>query len=167
MTSSGRTSSSAVLVRALVAYSVYEHGNEGGSATRIDLSLQPRSCTLEDNGRGIGLDREGYVVGLLEQLAVRRSEVALHGIGLAMIAMSCPSMVIESRRKGFLRTQRFAWGVAQGAVASEAWAGATGTRVTLTIADDAPDIDFGEVVEQVELWRQAHQGLEIEVSWGA
>ncbi len=166
MTAPGRTNPSSVLVRALVAYSVYEHGNEGGSATRIDLSLQPRSCTVQDNGRGMGLEREGYVVGLLEQLAVRRSEVALHGIGLAIIAMSCPRLVIESWRKGFLHTQSFAWGIAQGDVQSEPSTGATGTRVTLTIADDAPDIDSGQVVAQVELWRQAHQGLAIEVSCG-
>jgi hypothetical protein len=67
----------------------------------------------------MGLDREGYVVGLLEQLAARRSEVALHGIGLAIIAMSCPMLRIESRRNGRLFTQVFVWGLAQGPVISE------------------------------------------------
>ena len=49
---------------ALIAYSIYEHGYEGGTATRVHVRLGDRSCVLEDNGRGIGLHREGYVVGL-------------------------------------------------------------------------------------------------------
>jgi hypothetical protein len=35
----------------------------------------------------MGLDRDGSVTGLLEQLAARRSEVALNGIGLAIVAL--------------------------------------------------------------------------------
>ena len=116
---------STVLVRALLAYSVHEH--QDGTATQLHLTLQPRSCTVQDNGRGMGLDRDGYVVGLLEQLAARRSEVALHGIGLAIIAMSSPLLRIESRRNGRLSAQAFAWGVAQGPVCSEPAEGATGT----------------------------------------
>ena len=73
---------SSVLVRALLAYSVYEHRYEGGTATSVRLTIQPRKCTLQDNGRGIGLHRDGYVSGLIEQLAVRRNEVALHGLGV-------------------------------------------------------------------------------------
>ena len=68
---------STVLVRALLAYSVHEH--QAGTATQLHLALQRRSCIVRDNGRGIGLDRNGYVAGLLEQLAARRREVALHG----------------------------------------------------------------------------------------
>ena len=156
--------SSAVLVRALLAYSVYEHRYEGGTATQVELRLQPRSCTLEDNGRGISLHREGYVTGLVEQLAVRRGEVALHGLGLAIIAMSSPLMTIQSRRDGRSFVQRFAWGVAQGQLESEPWEGQTGTCVTFVLSDDAPVIDFGEVVAQAEFWRAAHPGLHIEVS---
>lgn len=166
MNSPSFPNSSAVLVRALLAYSVYEHKYEGGTATQVELKLQPRSCTLEDNGRGIGLHRDGYVTGLVEQLAARRSEVALHGLGLAIIAMSSPSMTIQSRRDGRSFVQRFAWGVAQGQLETEPWDGPTGTRVTFTIPDDAPVIDFGEVVAQAEFWRTAHPGLHIEVFCG-
>ena len=152
---------STVLVRALLACSVHEH--HAGAATRIDVALGPRSCTLEDDGRGMGLDRDGYVVGLVEQLAARRSEVALHGIGLAIIAMSTPKMHIESRRNGHLSIQTFAWGVAQGPVRSEPVEGANGTRVMLTLPDEAPEIDRDEVLVQVEFWRSAHPGLRIDV----
>ena len=70
----------------LIAYSVHEH--QEGSATRVTVTLTPHSCAVEDDGRGMGLDRDGYVSGLLEQLTARQGEVALHGIGLAVLAMS-------------------------------------------------------------------------------
>lgn len=159
-----RPNASSVLVLALIAYCVYEHQEETGKATQIRVDLQRRSFGVEDDGRGIGLHREGYVVGLIEQLSPRRSEVALHGIGLAIAAMSAPSVLVESRRDGFLRRQHFAWGVAQGPVHAKPWAGASGTRVTLTLADDAPDIDVEAVMAQVEAWRAGHPGLKIVVS---
>lgn len=160
----GPVNASTVLVRALLAYSVHEHQDQAGAATRINLRLQPRSCCIEDDGRGIGLHRDGYVAGLLEQLAARRSEVALHGIGLAVIAMASPKMDIESRRNGQLFTQTFAWGVAQGPVRVEPWGGPTGTRITLRLSEEAAEIDFAQVIAQVEIWRAAHPGLEFKVS---
>jgi DNA gyrase/topoisomerase IV subunit B len=53
---------SSVHVLALIAYAVHEH--QAGSAKRIRVALKPRECTLEDDGRGMGLDRPGYVTGL-------------------------------------------------------------------------------------------------------
>ena len=156
---------STVLVRALLAYSVHEH--QAGTATQLHLTLQPRSCTVQDNGRGMGLDRDGYVVGLLEQLAARRTEVALHGIGLAILAMSAPLLRIESRRNGRLSTQAFAWGVAQGPVRNEPAEGATGTCVMFTLPNEAPEIDCDEVLAQVEIWRTAHPGLKIDIVFPA
>lgn len=160
----GPVDPSSLLVRALVAYSVYEHGNEGGTATRIKLELQPRLCILEDNGRGMGLHRAGYAESLLEQLSVRQGNVSLHGLGLAIISMSSPLMTIESRRNGTVFRQEFAWGVARGAVQSEPWEGPTGTRITLQIADNAPPIDLVQVVAQVDFWQSFHPGLRIEVA---
>jgi len=157
--------SSAVLIRALIAYSVYEHRYEGGTATCVSVKLGARSCTIEDDGRGIGLHREGYVTGLVEQLAVRQAKVALHGLGLAVAAMSSPSMVVWSRRDGYQFTQKFVWGVAQGDVEREPWSGSTGTRIMFALADGAPDIDVEAVTDQVALWRTAHPGLTIEVTF--
>jgi len=152
---------STLLVRALLAYSVHEHS--AGTASRLKLRLQPRSCTIEDDGRGMGLDREGYVVGLLEQLAARRSEVALHGIGLAIISMSSPLLTIESHRTGRVFTQTFAWGVAQGPVRSEPSDRGTGTRVTFALPGEALGIEPEEVLAQVDVWRAAYPRLEIDV----
>jgi len=164
MNSPSPPNASAVLIRALIAYSVYEHKYEGGTATRVSINLKARSCTLEDDGRGIGLHRPGYVTGLVEQLTSRGSKVAIHGLGLAIAAMSSPSTIIQSRRDGQQFTQGFAWGVAQGDVEHEPWSGLTGTRIMFTLADGAPDIDFEAVAAQVDLWRKAHPGLEMEVS---
>jgi DNA gyrase/topoisomerase IV subunit B len=157
---------SSVLIRALVAYSVHEHGNEGGTARTIRLALQRRGCILEDDGRGIGLHREGYVTGLVEQLAVRHGEVALHGLGLALIAMSSPSMLIESRREGQKYSQNFSWGVAQGGVQAEPWQGPSGTRIAVALPESAAEVDVGEVTAQIQLWRSAYPDLQIEIAQG-
>ena len=156
------TNPSSVLVRALIAYSVHEH--QEGSATRVVVTLAPRSCTVEDDGRGMGLDREGYVTGLLEQLTARQGEVALHGIGLAILAMSSPLLTIESRRAGQRFTQTYSWGQADGPVRSDPTGDATGTRVAFRLSSEAPGIDEAEVLEQVQIWRAAHPNLRLEVS---
>lgn len=153
--------SSSVLVRALIAFSVHEH--QVGSATRVAVTLAPESCTVEDDGRGMGLDRDGYVSGLLEQLAARQGEVALHGIGLAILAMSSPLLTIESWRDGRRYRQTFSWGLADGPVQSEAADETNGTRVTLRLANEAPRIDEVDVLEQVSIWRAAHPNLRFEV----
>ena len=156
---------SSLLVRTLLAYSVYEHGNEGGTASAVELRLGPRSCMLVDNGRGIGLHRDGYVTRLVGQLALCQAEVALHGLGLAVIAMSSPLMTIEARRDGRLRRQDFSWGVALAQVSDDPGEGASGTRISFTLPESAPEIDVEEVTEQVDHWRKAHPGLRIDVSF--
>lgn len=155
------TNPSSVLVRALIAYSVHEH--QEGSATRVTVTLTPHSCTVEDDGRGMGLDRDGYVSGLLEQLTARQGEVALHGIGLAILAMSSPLLTIESRRAGRRFTQTYSWGQADGPVRSDPAGDATGTRVAFRLSNEAPGINEAEVLEQVRIWRAAHPKLQLEV----
>ncbi len=155
------TNPSSVLVRALIAYSVHEH--QEGSATRVVVTLAPRSCTVEDDGRGMGLDREGYVSALLEQLTARQGEVALHGVGLAVLAMFSPLLTIESRRAGRRFTQTYSWGQADGPVRSEPADEVTGTRIAFSLSSEAPAIDEAEVLEQVQVWRAAHPNLRLEV----
>jgi hypothetical protein len=159
--SSQAVGTSSLLVRAVLAYSVHEH--QVGTAKWVRLELQRRSFIVEDDGRGMGLDRDGYLVGLLEQLAGRGGEVALHGIGLAIVAMSSPMLSIESRRGGLLSRQAYAWGIAQGPVHSQPADSERGTRVTVTLPGDAPEIESGDVLAQVEAWRATHPNLEFEV----
>ena len=85
---------------------------------------------------------------LSEQLALRQAKVAIHGLGLAVAAMSSPFMVIQSRRDGYQFTQRFSWGVAQGDIEREPWSGVTGTRIVITLPDEAPVIDAGAVTSR-------------------
>jgi DNA gyrase/topoisomerase IV subunit B len=145
----------------MLAYSVHEH--EVGSAKWVQLKMQRRSFTVQDDGRGMGLDRDGYAAGLLEQLTDRGGEVALHGIGLAIVAMSSPMLTIESRRGGRLSTQAYSWGISHGPVQSQPAGCETGTRVTVALPTEAPEIEIAEVLAQVEVWRAAHPELTIEV----
>jgi DNA gyrase/topoisomerase IV subunit B len=145
----------------LIAYSVHER--QEGSDTRVVVTLVPHSCTVEDDGRGMGLDREGYVSGLLEQLTARQGEVASHGIGPATLAMSSPLLAIESRRDGRRFTQTYSWGQTGGPVRSEPADEATGTRVAFSLSSESLAIDEAEVLEQVQIWWAAHPNLRLEV----
>jgi len=71
--------STALLATALLAYSVYEH--QLGFVRRVDVWLSSGRLTILDDGRGMGLHRDGYVDGLLGTLVGRTSDVQLHGIG--------------------------------------------------------------------------------------
>lgn len=152
-------------VLALVAYSVHEHQEDSGSADQIDITLGDGWCSVTDNGRGMGLHRPGYVDGLFEQLSTRKSAVALHGIGMAIVSMSSPLVKIESKRGGQILRQEFEWGRALGPVQSESHDGPSGTRVTVTLPDAAPAIDFDQVMAQAGVWRLANPGLRINVVW--
>jgi DNA gyrase/topoisomerase IV subunit B len=151
----------ALFARALLAYSVHEH--QEGHAHRIDVWLQPRSFTVQDDGRGMGLHREGYVADLMGLLCGARAELQLHGVGLSIVAASTPSLVVESRRDGKRWTQAFAWGIADAPPSSAPSGPETGTRVTVTVAPGSPDIDPAQVLAQIDLWRELYKGLTIAV----
>ena len=87
---------SSLFTDALLAYSVHEH--QLGHVKRVDMWVHMRSFTIQDDGRGMGLDRPGYVESLMGLLAGRGGEVQLHGVGLAIIAAATPLLTVESRR---------------------------------------------------------------------
>lgn len=147
---------------ALIAYAIHEH--QAGDAKRIRVELSPRGCTLEDDGRGMGLDRAGYVSSLVEQLTERQTLTALHGIGIAIVAMSSPWLMVESHRNNSLHKQVFSWGRALGPVESGPGSREFGTRVTLMLPQEATPIDPGPVFEQVEHWRASFPELLIDVT---
>jgi len=150
---------STLLARALLAYSVHEH--QQGHARRIDVWLRPESFTVQDDGRGMGLDREGYVEGLIGLLVGRPGAVQLHGVGLSLIAASTPRLSIESRRGGSLWKQSFTWGIADGPPLREPAGPETGTRITFDAQARPSEIDLAELLVQVDLWRQWNPGLTI------
>jgi DNA gyrase/topoisomerase IV subunit B len=152
---------STLIARALLAYSVYEHHE--GHATRVDVWVRPESFTVQDDGRGMGLDREGYVEGLVGLLVGRPGTVQLHGVGLSLIGASTPRLSIESRRGGRLWKQSFAWGIADGLPLQEPCGPETGTRITFDRSAGSSAFDLVELSRQIDLWREAHPRLKIVV----
>lgn len=154
-----RTLAVTLLARALLAYSVHEH--QEGHARRIDVWVRPRSLTVQDDGRGIGLDREGYVESLMGLLVGCAHVVQLHGVGLSLVATSTPRLDIESRRGGNLWKQSFAWGIADGPPLSEPSGSETGTRITFATQANVSEFDLASLLAQVDLWRQQNPELTI------
>lgn len=151
----------ALFTDALLAYSVHEH--QLGHVKRIDLRVQPRAFTIQDDGRGMGLDRPGYVESLLGLLAGAAGEVQLHGIALAIIAAASPRLTVESRRGDHNWMQCFAWGIAEAPPTQGPAGPARGTRVTVELPADAAVLDVETVRAQAARWQAAHPGLAIEV----
>jgi DNA gyrase/topoisomerase IV subunit B len=149
------------LACALIAYSVHEH--QEGHVSRIDVRIGPRRCVVEDDGRGMGLDREGYAQGLMGLLICRCADVHLHGVGLSLVATSTPRLHIESRRDGTLWTQTFAWGEAVGPPSRIGPAAASGTCIAMDVAAEDADIEPDGVIARIEHWRAANPKLVIGV----
>ena len=152
---------SSLFTDALLAYSVHEH--QLGHVKRVDMWVHMRSFTIQDDGRGMGLDRPGYVESLMGLLAGRGGEVQLHGVGLAIIAAATPLLTVESRRGDKLWTQRFAWGMPEAPATSAPAGSAKGTRITIELAPGAPALDVATVQAQAARWQQSNPGLAIEV----
>lgn len=152
---------STLLARALLAYSIHEH--QEGHAGRIDLWVRPGSFTVQDDGRGMGLNREGYVEGLMGLLVGHPGAVQLHGLGLSLIAASTPRLAIESRRDGGLWRQSFAWGVADGPPLWEPAGPETGSRMTFDVQAGSSELDLADLLAQVTLWREWNPELTIVV----
>ena len=150
-----------LLVLALLAYSVHEH--QGGHARRAEVWLRPDSFTLQDDGRGIGLHKAGYVEALMGILVGGPGAVQLHGVGLALVAASTPRLDVESRRGGSLWQQSFAWGVANGPPVQQPASDDTGTRITFVGASASTEIEAAALDAQIAVWRARHPGLEIVV----
>jgi len=149
----------ALLAKALLAYSVHEH--QLGHVRRVEVWLAPERLTVHDDGRGMGLDRNGYVEGLLGTLVGRSAEVQLHGIGLSMVAALTPRLEVESQRNGSAWKQSFELGIARGAPLQAPCGSETGTRITLTGLPPLAEADVASLVAQCEVWRAANPALTI------
>jgi DNA gyrase/topoisomerase IV subunit B len=148
-----------LLAKALLAYSVDEH--QLGHTRRVEVRLAPEHLTLQDDGRGMGLDRGSYVGDLLGILVGRSAEVQLHGIGLSLVAAVTPLLEIESRRGDRTWKQSFELGVAREAPAQSASGPSVGTRLTLTGLPPASEADVASLLTQSKVWQAANPGLAI------
>ena len=149
----------ALFVSAALAYAVHEH--QLGHVTRIDVWLEPESFTVQDDGRGMGLDRAGYAEGLMGTLICSAAAVQLHGVGLSLIAASTPRLEVQSHRSGELWSQSFSWGKADGPPKREVAATGAGTRMYFAGPSVSQDAERAEVIAQVERWREFNPGLTI------
>lgn len=152
---------SALLARALLAYSIHEH--QEGHVGRIDIWVRPESFAVRDDGRGMGLHREGYVEGLMGLLVGQSGAVHLHGVGLSLIAASTPRLEVESRRDGSLWKQSFTWGVADGPPVREPAGPETGTCMTFHMPAGFQELELDDLLAQVTLWRERNPHLRIVV----
>ncbi|MRD48269.1 hypothetical protein GHT07_13345 [Caenimonas koreensis DSM 17982] len=155
-------SSFTLYARALLAYSIHEH--QEGHVKRIDVWITPRSFTVQDDGRGMGLHRDGYVTNLMGTICDTHGPVQLHGVGLSIVAASTPLLQVESRRDGKLWKQSFAWGSAIGNPTSEPCDARAGTRITVAVPPDSQDINAADVIDQISVWRALYPSLAIEVN---
>lgn len=153
--------STTLLAKALLAYSVHEH--QEGYVSEIDVKLGPESFTVQDNGRGMGLDRGGYVENLMGSVVASVGALQLHGIGLSLIAASSPLFVVESTRKGGCWEQAFTYGVAVHPPRQVSRSIEAGTRTSFKFEVGAPEIDLPDFMRQVEFWRQRNIALVINV----
>ena len=149
----------ALLARALMAYSIHEH--QLGHVRGIDVWLRAESVTVQDDGRGMGLDREGYVAGLMSLLVGGTGVVELHGVGLSLIAASTPRLEIESRRSASLWRQSFAWGIANGPPIQEPAGSERGTRITFFGPVISMEVEVEELEAQIIRWRERNPELAI------
>ena len=148
-----------LLVKALLAYSVHEH--QLGHARHVDVWVRPEQLTLQDDGRGMGLDRHGYVESLLGILVGQSSEVQLHGIGLSLVAAVTPLLVVQSERGGVSWRQSFEFGVAIEPPTRVASGPSAGTLITLSGLPPLSPAGVANLAAQSKVWQAASPGLTI------
>lgn len=154
---------SALLVCALAAYSVHEH--QEGFVREIAITLNDHGFALEDDGRGIGLHRAGYVENLMGTLVGGPGPVQLHGVGLALVSASLAHLTVRSRRGGRLWTQTFVRGRPEGSPTAEPVEGSkTGTLMVARLAPGMPSFTARDLEQQLAVWRSRNPGLVIRVS---
>ena len=148
-----------LLVKALLAYSVHEH--QLGHTRQVEVWLGPEEIALQDDGRGMGLDRDGYVENLLGTLVGQSGEVQLHGIGLSLVGACTPRLVIESVRGEVAWRQSFELGVASEPPARLASHRSIGTLITLAGLPPLSAAGVAGVAALSNVWQAANPGLAI------
>lgn len=157
----------ALLVCALVAYSVHEH--QEGHARNVTITLGEGGFTIEDDGRGMGLHRTGYAENLMGTLVGGPGAVQLHGVGLSLVAAWLAPLTVQSWRDGRVWTQHFVRGLAEGPPTHEAADGSrTGTRMTARWWPGLPAVDAVRLQAQLQrplqIWRERHPQLAIRLA---
>jgi DNA gyrase/topoisomerase IV subunit B len=150
-------------------------------ATRVEVTLHKngKSCTVEDNGRGIPVDvMKKFKKSALEVIFTtlhsggkfeRGKSYAvsggLHGVGAAVVNALSSELVATVKRDGERFEMTFARGVAKGKLKKLGNARGTGTTVTFHPDDDVfggkLSFDADLIAERLESKSYLHGGLEI------
>ncbi|MCB9525374.1 MAG: type IIA DNA topoisomerase subunit B [Myxococcales bacterium] len=153
--------------------------NGFASTIQVTLAKDGETVTVEDNGRGIPVERHPkdaagrstleviYTVlhagGKFEQGAYRTAG-GLHGVGASVVNALSSKLVVQVRRGGHLYEQTFRRGVPQGDVAVVGEARGTGTKVTFKPDSRIfPNTDFDPqlIARRLEVKTYLHGGLRI------
>jgi len=152
-----------------------------GHATRVEVTLHAggKSCTVDDNGRGIPVEimrdekkpaLEVVFTSLHSGAKFERGESyavsgGLHGVGSAVVNALSSELIVQVKREGERHELRFARGVPSGKLKNLGGARGTGTRVTFTPDEEVfgPKLNFDAdlIAERLETKSYLHHGLEM------
>ncbi len=167
------------LVWEVLDNAVDEAINGHASVIHVGLTSDHKTVTIEDNGRGIPVekhpkDREGrstleviftqlHAGGKFEQGAYRTAG-GLHGVGASVVNALSQELEVKVRRSGKLYRQTFSRGKPQAALETVGPARGTGTYVRFTPDDDIfPSVVFDPdlIATRLEVKTYLHRGLRI------
>jgi len=150
-------------------------------ATKVEVTLHKdgKSCTVEDNGRGIPVDTMAkfkksalevifttlHSGGKFERGKSYAVSGGLHGVGAAVVNALSSELVAQVKRDGERFEMRFARGEPKGKLKKLGAARGTGTIVTFHPDDDVfggkHSFDPDWIAERLEAKSYLHGGLEI------
>ena len=151
------------LVWEIVDNSIDEAMNGYADLIKVRLSSDGRSCTVEDNGRGIPVDlHPKHKKPALELILTTlhaggkfdnknyNTSGGLHGVGSSVVNALSSSLTAEVKRGGKEYRQSFRRGLARGEMKLVGPARGSGTKISFTPDDEI----FGEVCFDAELIRE-------------
>lgn len=154
-------SSASLITNALLAYSIHEHQER--HVHRVDLTIDGDRLIVQDDGRGMGLDRPGYVVGLLGTVNGGTGWVQLHGVGLSLIASLSTRLTIESIRPTGAWRQSFSFGIPDAEPVPCQSDRERGTRWEVTLPARPAAADIAAIRSQQRRWASSHPNCKVEL----
>ncbi|HEU4610448.1 MAG TPA: DNA topoisomerase IV subunit B [Kofleriaceae bacterium] len=150
-------------------------------ATKVEVTLHKdgKSCTVDDNGRGIPVDTMSkfkksalevifttlHSGGKFERGKSYAVSGGLHGVGAAVVNALSKELIATVKRDGERYEMRFARGEAKGKLKKLGGARGTGTNITFSPDEDVfgPKLSFDPdlIAERLEAKSYLHSGLEI------
>jgi GNAT superfamily N-acetyltransferase len=154
------------IFQTILLYSLCEHQN--GNADKISVTIEGRLVTIEDNGRGHGIERliEGkpYMDFVYNQLQWPYDEskdypVQLHTLGMSLCRALCETMTVNVRKQDKVLSYCFKGDDPDYKVTELISEKDTGNRISFVVKDDSVTLDFAK--EHLAKIAKATTGLDI------